>query len=263
MTSSADDPVLVEHDEAIAIVTLNAPPHNPIGLATVDRLETLIPELEANRAVRSLVITGAGARAFSVGANIKEFGTGVERLTLQGFIDQRLRVLALIENLRMPVVCAIRGACVGGGLELALACHFRLAAVGARIGLPEIELGIVPAWGGTQRLTHTVGRAHALDLMLRAKLIGAEEAERIGLVHEVCEPDELLSRARALARELAEKAPIAVAGILSAVVEGSRLPLEEGLNLEYEALARASGSKDAGEGIRAFIEKRKPVFKGE
>jgi enoyl-CoA hydratase/carnithine racemase len=151
---------------------------------------------------------------------------------------------------------------VGGGLEFALACHFRIAATGARIGLPEIELGIIPAWGGTQRLTRTVGRMHALDIILRAKKIGAEEAHRIGLVNEICPPEELLDRAHALAGELAEKPPIAVAGILKAVLDGGSLPLEEGLALEYEAVEATSGTEDATEGVIAFLEKRKPVFRG-
>jgi enoyl-CoA hydratase len=255
--------VRVERVEAIATVVLNRPPHNPMGLAMIDRLEQLIPELGSDESIRAIILTGAGEKSFSVGADIREFGTGVSKMTLAGFIAQRLNVVQLVENLAKPVICAIRGACVGGALELALGCHFRLAARGARIGLPEIELGIVPAWGGTQRLTRTVGRAHALDLMLRAKRIDGDEALRIGLVHEVCEPEELLGRARALAAELATKPPLAVAGILRAVIQGGALPLEEGLALEFEALTRTGGSKDAREGITAFLEKRAPVFRGE
>lgn len=264
MTASpAVEPILVERDGPVATIVLNAPPHNPIGMAAVDRLEALVPALGADRAVRAVVVTGAGERSFSVGADIREFGKGVARMTLEGFIAQRLRVLAAVERLEKPVICAIRGACVGGGLELALACHFRIAAEGARVGLPEIELGIVPAWGGTQRLARTVGRAHALDLILRAKKIGADEALRIGLVHEVCPPGELRERAGALARELAEKPPFAVAGVLRAVVQGVELPLDAGLALELEALVRTSTSRDAQEGVTAFLEKRKPVFRGE
>jgi enoyl-CoA hydratase len=262
MKTSPDEPVRLDRKGFVAAVTLNRPPHNPLGMAVIDRLEELFTELASDESVRAVVLTGAGDRSFSVGADIKEFGTGIERIGLKGFIDQRLRVADRIEKLPKPVVCAIRGACVGGGLEFALACHFRIAAEGARIGLPEIELGIVPAWGGTQRLTRTVGRAHALDLMLRARLIGAEEAYRIGLVNEVCRPADLLDRAHALAGELAEKPPIAVAGILKAVIEGGALPLEDGLALEFAAVERTSGTEDAGEGISAFFEKRKPVFRG-
>ncbi len=263
MNKSPDEPVLFEKTDFVATITLNNPPHNPLGMATIDRLEELFPELASDDSVRAVVLTGAGDRTFSVGANIKEFGIGIERMGLKGFIDQRLRVADKIENLPKPVVCAIRGACVGGGLEFALACHFRIAAEGARIGLPEIELGIVPAWGGTQRLTRTVGRAHALDIILRAKLISAEEAYRIGLVNEVCRPEALLDRAHALAGELAEKPPIAVAGILKAVIEGGDLSLKDGLALEFAAVEGTSGTEDATEGIMAFLEKRKPVFRGK
>jgi enoyl-CoA hydratase len=229
----------------------------------VDRLEELFRGLASDGSVRAVILTGAGERSFSVGADITEFGAAVAKVGLENFIAQRLRLADRIENLPKPVVCAIRGACVGGGLEIALACHFRVAAEGARIGLPEIELGIVPAWGGTQRLTRTVGRAHALDMMLRARKIGAEEALRLGLVSEVCAPESLLGRARALADELAEKPPLAVAGILKAVIQGGPLSLEEGLALEFEALTATSGSRDAREGIRAFFAKRKPAFRGE
>jgi enoyl-CoA hydratase len=262
MAPSTNDPILVEKQGFVATVTLNHPPHNPLGMATIDRLETLFPELASDEAVRAVVLTGAGDRTFSVGADIKEFGVAIEKMGLRDFIGQRLRVADRIENLTKPVVCAIRGACVGGGLEFALACHFRVAAEGSRIGLPEIELGIVPAWGGTQRLTRTVGRAHALDMILRAKKIGAEEAYRIGLVNEVCPPDALLDRAHALAAELAEKPPVAVAGILKAVIDGGPLPLADGLALEFAAVEATSGTEDATEGVMAFLEKRKPVFKG-
>ena len=263
MQKPLGDPVLFETSGFIATVTLNNPPHNPLGMATIDRLEELFTDLASDESVRAVVLTGAGDRTFSVGADIKEFGAGIEKMGLKGFIGQRLRVADRIEKLPKPVVCAIRGACVGGGLEFALACHFRIAAEGARIGLPEIELGIVPAWSGTQRLTRTVGRARALDLMLRAKLIGAEEAYRIGLVNEVCRPEALLDRAHALAKELADKPPIAVAGILKAVIQGGELSLEDGLALEFEAVEAASGTEDAAEGIMAFLEKRKPVFRGK
>ena len=232
-------------------------------MAAIDRLEALFTDLASDESVRAVVLTGAGDRTFSVGADIKEFGAAIEKMGLKDFIGQRLRVADRIEGLPKPVVCAIRGACVGGGLEFALACHFRIAASGARLGLPEIELGIVPAWGGTQRLTRTVGRAHALDIILRARKISAEEAFRIGLVNDVCPPEELLDRAHALACELAEKPPIAVAGILKAVIEGASLSLKEGLALEYKAVEATSGTQDATEGIMAFLEKRKPVFRGK
>ncbi|MFQ5458410.1 MAG: enoyl-CoA hydratase/isomerase family protein, partial [Myxococcota bacterium] len=132
MSDPAPEPVLVERTGAVATVTLNVPPHNPMGMAMIDRLETLFPELGADSTVRAIVLTGAGDRTFSVGANIAEFGTALEKMSLKEFIDQRLRVMDRVEKLPKPVICAIRGACVGGGLEIALSCHFRIAAEGAR-----------------------------------------------------------------------------------------------------------------------------------
>jgi len=217
--------VHIERDGGVATVVLDDAPNNAISLAMVDSLERLVAELGDDAGVRAIIITGSGDRAFSVGANIKEFGVAIESIGLERFIAQRLAVIAAIENLGKPVIAAINGLCIGGGLELALGCHFRLASRGARMGLPEIELGIVPAWGGTQRLTRTVGRAHALDMMLRAKLIEADEALAIGLVNSLHPADELGAAARALADELAAKAPLAVAGILKAVVGGGELSL--------------------------------------
>lgn len=264
MTGAAsEDVVLVEYDDAVATVRLNRPPYHPLGMAVIERLEQIVGEIETDAKTRAVVLTSTGDRAFSAGADIKEFGIGVARLGLKGFIDQRLSLLARIENLPKPVVCAIPGSAMGGGLELALACHFRIAAETARLGLPEIELGIVPAWGGTQRLARTVGRAHALDLMLRARKIDAAEALRIGLLSEVCHAAALQDRAHELARELGQKAPVAMAGILKAVIRGAEGTLEEGLALEFEAVEAAGRTEDAREGVMAFLEKRKPVFRGK
>jgi enoyl-CoA hydratase len=252
----------VERDDQVVSLILDDPPNNAISLAMVDRLQEAAGELAADDGVRVVIITGAGEKAFSVGANIKEFGVGVQKMTLEGFLRQRLDVIAAFESLGKPVIAAINGLCIGGGLELSLGCHFRIATSTARIGLPEIDLGIVPAWGGTQRLTRTVGRAHALDMMLRARKVDAEHALRIGLVHQVCEPAELANAAKALAAELAGRAPLAVQGILRAVIGGQDGTLEQGLALELEAVKRTAASRDAMEGINAFLQKRAPRFEG-
>jgi enoyl-CoA hydratase len=262
MNVEAENPVRLDFNEKIAVVTLNRPPYHPMSMAVIDRLEQIFADLERETETRAIVFTSEGDKAFSVGADIREFGASVAGMGLEKFIQQRLSLAAKIEHLRKPVVCAIPGACMGGGLEFALACHFRLASDKARLGLPEIELGIVPAWGGTQRLTRTVGRAHALDLMLRAKKIDANEALRIGLVHEVCHAGSLQDRALELAHELADKAPIAMAGILKAVIEGEALSLDEGLKLEFQAVEACGQTEDSREGVLAFLEKRKPVFHG-
>jgi enoyl-CoA hydratase/carnithine racemase len=178
-------------------------------------------------------------------------------------LDQRLWVLSMIEQLDKPVLATLFGYCLGGGLELPLACHFRLAATeGARIGLPELDLGTVPAWGGTARLTRTVGRANALDLILRAKKIDGPTALAIGLVHELHPLAQLKTKAFELAEELAAQPPIAVAGVLRSVVGAEHLPLEDALRIERDAVRRCSSSTDQIEGMTAFLEKRRPRFEG-
>jgi enoyl-CoA hydratase/carnithine racemase len=255
--------ILVHKEGAVATVELNEPPYNPLGMALVDALETAVQEIDEDPAIRAVIVRGAGGENFSVGADIREFGAAASGRGVKDFIDQRLRVIRRIETMRKPVVCSIRGACVGGGLEIALGCHFRVAARGAKIGLPEVKLGVVPAWGGTQRLTRTVGRARALEIMLLAKKLSADEAFDAGLLTAVCEPDELDARVSALANELASKAPLAVAGILDAVVQGGAKSLDEGLVHEYAALERVISSEDLQEGVLAFFQKRTPNFKGK
>jgi len=197
--------------------------------------------------------------------NLKQLPEGVRRMgSAEAVFDQRLRVLAAIENMEKPVIATLYGYCLGGGLELPLACHFRLAASqGAKIGLPEMDLGTVPAWGGTARLTRCVGRANALDMILRGKMISGPEALRIGLVQEVWPIEELKSRAHDLAEELAQQPPLAIAGVLRAVIGAGEKSLEEGLVAEREAVHATFGTKDQQEGMRAFLEKRKPRFTGE
>jgi len=200
-----------------------------------------------------------------VGMDLKQLPVGVERMgSIEAVFDQRLRVLAAIENMEKPWIAVMYGYCLGGGLELPLACHFRLAAAeGAKIGLPELDLGTVPAWGGTARLTRCVGRDQALDMILRAKKISGPEALRIGLVHEVWPNDELQQRAQALAQELAAGPALAIAGVLRSVVGSADATLEDALAAERTAVMRTMGTKDQSEGMKAFMEKRKPNFTGE
>ena len=260
---NTNDPIRVMREGAVALIELNDPPYNRLGKSLFDRLEETVDSLAEDPSVRALVVRGAGELNFSVGADIREFGVAASQRGIKAFIEQRWSVIRRIETMGTPVVCAIRGACLGGGLEIALGCHFRIAARGSKIGLPEVELGVVPAWGGTQRLVRTIGRARALDIMLRAKKLDADEALAAGIVTEVCEPEELNARASALAAELAAKAPIAVAGILEAVVLGGPKSLEEGLGHEYAALERTISSEDMQEGVMAFLQKRAPSFKGK
>ena len=231
-------------------------------LEFMDALESEVERLSGDAGVRAIVIRGAGEEHFSVGMDLKQLPEGIARMgSPEAVFDQRLQVLNAIENLSKPVIAVLYGYCLGGGLELPLACHFRLAAAeGARIGLPELDLGTVPAWGGSARLTRCVGRDHALDMILRAKKISGPEALRIGLVNEVWPIDELFRRAQDLALELAEKPAAAVGGMLGCVVGTGEKSLAEGIAEERRAVLSTMGTPDQREGIQAFLEKRKPRF---
>lgn len=259
------EPLRVERDGGVLTLTNNDPPINRMTFEYMDALERAVQEAAGDPDVRVLVFTAAGDRNFSVGMDLKQLAGGAAaRGGPDAVFDQRLRVLAAIESMPKPSIATLFGYCLGGGLELPLACHFRLAASeGARIGLPELDLGAVPAWGGTARLTRCVGREHALDMILRAKKISGPEAHRIGLVQEVHPLDRLKTAAHELALELAAMPPVAVAGVLRCVVGAGSAPLDEALALERAAVKRCATTKDQAEGMRAFLEKRRPVFTGE
>jgi enoyl-CoA hydratase len=263
--TSEKPPLLMERDGGVATVVINDAPMNRMSLEFMDELEVRVGDLARDRSVRAVVFTGAGDANFSVGMDLKQLPEGVRRKgSVEAVFDQRLRVLAAIENLEKPTIAMMYGYCLGGGLELPLACHFRLAAAeGAKIGLPELDLGSVPAWGGTARLTRCVGRDHALDMILRARKISGPEALRIGLVQQVWPSGELRDRAHELARELADMPAIAVAGVLRCVVGAGDRSLPEALAEERRAVLRTMGTKDQQEGMRAFLEKRRPRFTGE
>jgi enoyl-CoA hydratase/carnithine racemase len=263
MPTDTKPPVLlVDRDGPVETLTINDAPRNRMSLEFMDALEAEIERLAGDPGVRAVVIRGAGEQNFSVGMDLKQLPEGIKRMgSVETIFDQRLRVLSAVENLPKPVVAVLYGYCLGGGLELPLACHFRLAAAeGAKIGLPELDLGTVPAWGGSARLTRCVGRDHALDMILRAKKISGPEALRIGLVHEVWPIAELFQRARALADELAAMPALAVAGMLRCVVGAGEKPLAEGIAEERRAVLATMGTPDQREGIMAFLEKRKPRF---
>lgn len=259
---SSEPALLIERRGAIETVTINDPPRNRMSLAFMDALEEEIERVERDAAVRAIVIRGSGDEHFSVGMDLKQLPQGIAKMgSAEAVFDQRLRVLAAIENLSKPVIALLYGYCLGGGLELPLACHFRMAAEeGAKIGLPELDLGTVPAWGGSARLTRCVGRDHALDMILRAKKISGPEALRIGLVSEVWPLGELFQRADDLAHELAEMPALAVAGILRCVVGAGEKSLAEGLAEERKAVLATMGTADQREGMMAFLEKRQPKF---
>ncbi len=256
--------LLLERDGPIATVMINAAPWNAMGLEFMDELESLVPRLAADHTLRVVLFRGAGEKNFSVGMNLKQLPLGIQaKGGIDELLDQRLRVLDAIEQLGKPTIAVLYGHCLGGGLELPLACHFRLAAEeGTQLGLPELDLGTVPAWGGTARLTRCVGRNHALDIILRGKKISGPEALAIGLVTEVCPHAQLQRRAKELARELSERPPVAVAGVLRCVVGAGEKGLEEALREERRAVHETFATEDQQEGMSAFFEKRKPRFSG-
>lgn len=254
----------IERQAGVMVLTNTDAPWNRMTFEYMDTLEKAVIEAATDDSVRALLFTADGLDNFSVGMDLKQLVRDSEaRGGLDAVLDQRRRVLGMIENMDKPSVVTLFGYCLGGGLELPLACHFRLAAdSGASIGLPELELGTVPAWGGSARLTRCVGRDHALDMILRVRKIDGPEALRIGLVNSVHPLEELKDAAMALARELASRPPIAVAGVLRSVVGAGGASLAEALDAEREAVRRCAASRDQAEGLQAFIEKRMPVFTG-
>ena len=251
-----------ERRAAVAVVTINDPPHNRMSFAFMNELESLVDEIASDSDVRSVVLTAAGDQSFSVGMNLKELAPLLgDRRRVDEILDQRLRVLAAIENMSKPWVATLFGNCLGGGLELPLACHFRIAAEdGANIGLPELHLGSVPAWGGSARLVRAIGRDHAMNLILRAKSVSGPQAFELGLVTEVCPNAELQQRALDLAGELAALPATAMAAMLRCLVNSDDRTLDESLRAERTAFHATLGSPDMIEGMTAFMEKRRPEF---
>ncbi len=261
----SDTCLAYERRGAVAIITIDDAPYNRMSLAFMDALEALVATIGSDNAIRAVVITAAGDQNFSVGMNLKEIARALtDRERIDVIFDQRLGVLAAIENMDKPWIATLFGNCLGGGLELPLACHFRMAALeGARIGLPELHLGTVPAWGGSARLARRIGRDRAVDLILRAKTLSGPEALQLGLVTEVWPNTELKQKAIDLAYELAAMPRLAVASMLRCLVTGDDKPLETSLRDERAAVHTTLGSHDQIEGMLAFTEKRAPVFSHE
>jgi enoyl-CoA hydratase len=257
-----DSELSYEEHGAVARVRLErAAKRNALTRAMLERLSEIFAGVSARRDLRVLILSGDG-NDFCAGTDIAELES-LDEAGARLKAEQGQRVCDAIESCGVPVIAAVQGAAAGGGCELALACHLRVAASGARFSLPETGLGVMPAYGGTQRLAHAVGRGRALAAMLAGDEIGADEALRLGLVNRIASPDRLTDEAEALARAIVENsAPLAARACLEAVTRGTRLPLDEGLKLEAELFAALFSTGDMREGTRAFLEKRKPVFKG-
>lgn len=255
--------LLAERDDKIAIVTINRPKVlNALNGATVCELDDIFVELAADPEVGAVLLTGAGEKAFVAGADISEFNELVSAREAAEYALRGQAVLSRIESLPKPVIAAINGFALGGGCELAMACDIRLAADTARLGQPEINLGIIPGYGGTQRLARLVGRGRAKLLCMLGDPIDAAEALRIGLVDRVVPAADLMDEAKQLARRLAGKAPVALALIKRAINVGLEGSLAEGLAYEAAQFGLAFDTEDRLEGVNAFQEKRKPVWQG-
>jgi enoyl-CoA hydratase/carnithine racemase len=254
--------LLIERDGAVAVLTVNRPKVlNALNTQTLDELRRAILELKLDEAVRAVVLTGAGDKSFIAGADINELAvqspTGGREHAIRG-----QHVLDLIEQMGKPVIAAINGYALGGGCEVAMACTIRIAADTAKLGQPEVNLGIIPGYAGTQRLARIVGKGRALELLLTGDQVSAQEAHRLGLVNRVVPAAELMAEAKKLAASLASKAPIAIRYILEAVHKGTEMPFAQAQIFEATLFGLVSSTDDMREGTAAFLEKRKPAFKG-
>ncbi len=254
--------IRLEKRPPLAVITLDRPKVlNALNAATLAELDTILDDLAVDSAIRAILITGAGDRAFAAGADIREL---VPLTAEEGraFALRGQAVFRKIETLGKPVIACIRGFALGGGCELAMACTLRLAADNARFGQPEVKLGIISGYGGTQRLPRLVGRGAALKLLLTGAIVDAHEAHRIGLVDEVVPAAQLMQRAEALAVEIVANAPLAIAETIRTVDRGLDLPLEDALDREAASFGHLCGSDDKTEGAEAFLAKRQPAWTG-
>jgi enoyl-CoA hydratase len=257
MPETSSPPVRTANQGPVRLLTIAHPPVNAISRGVAAGLLEALTEAEADASCRALVVTGEGERFFSAGADITEFASRAPGLGTAG-----MDVTRRFETSPLPVVAAVNGVALGGGCEIALSCDLRICVEAARFGQPEIKLGIIPGWGGTQRLTRLVGPGPALVLLLSGDPIDARRAEQLGLVSRVVPAARLLEEALALATTLAERAPLAIAAIKRAVRRGAVAGLDAGLEAEAAEFARIFESEDAQAGIAAFLAKRPPIWKG-
>jgi enoyl-CoA hydratase/carnithine racemase len=258
----AFDNLLLERDGAVALVTINRPKVlNALNAQTLDELRRAMLDLGHDDSVRALVLTGAGEKSFVAGADINELAVQTPTSGREHALSGQ-HVFDLVENVGKPVIAAVNGFALGGGCELAMACTLRIAADTAKLGQPEINLGLIPGYAGTQRLSRLVGKGRALEIMLAGTPISASEAERIGLVNRVVPAADLMTEAKRLAHQLANNAPIAMRYIIAAVNKGLEMPFAEGCVFEATLFGLVASTDDMREGTAAFLEKRKPTFKG-
>lgn len=260
--SGNGDNVRLEFEGGVAVVTLHNPPVNALNAALLEQLDKVLDELGQQDELRAVIITGAGEKAFVAGADIKQFPELKEE-SGKALSEYGQKVIHNISRLRKPVICAVNGFALGGGCEVALACDIRIAAMNAKFGLPEVGLGIIPGYGGTQRLARLVGAGKAKELIFSGEAISAEEAYRIGLADSLAPVGEAVQAAKKLANTIAARGPIAVEKAKEAIDRGLEMSLEEGLKLEAELFGQLCTTEDKNEGAKAFLEKRPPSFQGK
>ncbi|HEA23537.1 MAG TPA: enoyl-CoA hydratase [Pricia antarctica] len=256
------DTILVEEKKAIGTITINRPKKlNALNRQTIQELHDAFEALETNKAIKVIILTGSGEKAFVAGADISEFADfTVEeggKLAAEG---QKL-LFDFVENLKTPVIAAINGFALGGGLELAMACHFRIASDNARVGLPEVSLGVIPGYGGTQRLPQLIGKGRAMELIMTASMIDAERALNYGLVNHVTSQENLVSLCEDLANKISKNSPVAIGYAIKAVNAGFKNT--DGYSAEIKAFGKCFGTSDFKEGTTAFLNKRTADFPGE
>jgi enoyl-CoA hydratase/carnithine racemase len=251
--------LIYEKKDTIAIITINRPPANSWSLAAMEELEKILDEIDNDPGIRVIVLTGAGDKCFSAGMDV------ADAVKSPNLGSKGREMWRRVDQFPKPIIAAINGHSLGGGLELALSCHFRIMANSpkAKIGLTELNLGIIPGWGGTQRLYRIIGKAKAIDMILLSKRIDAKEALSIGLVNQISAPENLRKDALEFAGLLAKRPPIAVSCVLKAISAGIYENMDKGLEAEAEGSRIVKDSEDAIEGFTAFFEKREPVFKGK
>ena len=255
--------ILVSTEESVMTITINRPSQlNALNSATIQELNKALALADINADVRAIVITGSGEKAFVAGADIKEFADySVEQGRLLSALGHKL-LFDFVENMSKPVIAAVNGFALGGGLELAMSCHMRIASDNAKMGLPEVTLGVIPGYGGTQRLAQLVGKGKAMELITSASMLTAAEAMQWGLVNHVVPQADLMPKALELAQKIAKNSPTAISAALRSVNSGFK-PGVNGFNEEIREFGRCFGTADFREGTTAFLEKRKPVFEGK